>query len=73
LNATYSYNLKIGKKHKLALIAGYAIAIADKGEAYEISNVLNPSIDDFSEQFVSVLHPDGLTLGIKMMFGLGGR
>lgn len=72
LNATYSYNLKIGKKHKLALIAGYAVAITNKNEAYE-TNVLNPPFDDFSKRFISFLHPDGPTLGVKLMFGIGNR
>lgn len=71
INTTYSYNMKLGKKSKLALICGYALAISDKNDAYE-TNVLNASFDDFSKQFINILHPDGPILGIKFMFGIGG-
>lgn len=72
LNATYSYNIKIGKKHKLAFVVGYAAAIADKDESYEIF-ILSAPFDEVSKESISFLHPDGVILGIKLMFGMGNR
>jgi len=72
INAAYNYNVKLGKKSKFAMIAGYAVGIGDKDNAYE-TNVLNIPFDDFSRQFISILHPDGLILGIKFMIGIGRR
>lgn len=72
INATYSYNLKLGNKGKVAFVGGYAFAITDIEKAYE-TNVLNAQFDDFSKQLIKLLHPNGLILGVKFLFGIGSR
>ena len=66
VNLVYSYNLILGKSHKVVFSGGYAIALSSNN--YDINNgvVLTPE----SEQVLNILQPGGLILGMKFMFGL---
>lgn len=68
INVSYSLNLKMGKKGKFAFVAGYAIAAGDKDSSY----ISSDDLDDLGNTIVNILHPDGVILGVKFMFGVGG-
>ena len=57
----------MGKRGKFTFIAGYAFSAGNKTTSYTAFGEL----DDFAESLVGFLHPDGLILGVKFMFGVG--
>jgi len=71
LNLTYAQNWNLGKKGKFALIAGYAIGTGKKENAYQYQNS-NYIPTDFDKTLLNVVHPDGLIIGVKFLFGVGG-
>lgn len=68
LNFTYSQNWQLGKRGKFALVAGYAVAIGDKDSSYDTFGI---ELDDTGKLTMGVLHPDGLIIGFKFLFGVG--
>lgn len=71
INLTYAQNWNLGRKGKFALIGGYAIGTGKKENAYQYQNS-NYIPTDFDKTVLNVVHPDGLILGIKFLFGVGG-
>jgi len=71
LNFTYSQNWHLGRRGKFSLVAGYAIATGDKHASYE--DVFGLEANQTARTFMGILHPDGLIIGIKFLFGVGGR
>jgi len=72
LNLTYSHHWKIGRKSKFALVGGYAIALSEKENAYNVA-ISGVSLDDFGKRILNILHPDGPIFGCKFLIGLGGN
>lgn len=70
INLTYSQNWHMGRRGKFSLIAGYALATGDKDSSY---NVFGRELDELGEAAMGILHPDGLIIGFKFLFGVGGR
>ncbi len=71
LNFTYSQNWHLGRRGKFSLVAGYAVAAGNKDTSYV--DALGQEINDVARTFMGVIHPDGLIIGIKFLFGVGGR
>lgn len=66
LNMMYTYNLKIGRRNKLAFSAGYAICLTSN--TYEVNS--DVTLNGTSKQVLEILQPGGVILGVKFMFGL---
>lgn len=66
LNMMYTYNLKIGRRNKLAFSGGYAICLTDN--TYEVNDDI--ILNDTSKQLMEIMQPGGVILGVKFMFGL---
>jgi hypothetical protein len=67
INLLYSYNIILGKKHKVVFSGGYAINISGQGWVVKTPGaVLTPT----SEQTLKTLQPGGLIVGLKFMFGI---
>jgi len=70
LNFTYSQNWHLGKRGKFSLVAGYAVAAGNKDNSYDILG--QQEVESAVKTFMGVLHPDGLIIGFKFLFGVGG-
>jgi len=70
LNLSYSQNWHLGRRGKFSLIAGYAIAAGNKDNSYDVFGQQEP--DETLKTFMGILHPDGLIIGFKFLFGVGG-
>lgn len=70
LNLTYSQNWHLGRRGKFSLVAGYAIATGNKDSAYD---TFGRELDEAGQLVMGILHPDGLIIGFKFLFGVGGR
>jgi hypothetical protein len=66
VNFVYSYNLKVGQSSKFVFYAGYAIPVTEK--AYTI--VDNVSLTETSIQFLNIMQPGGVIIGVKFMIGI---
>jgi hypothetical protein len=66
INATYTYNLKVGKTCKLGFSAGYALSI--NSEPAWILNSTDPLNSD-SKSLLDILQPGGLIIGVKFVIG----
>jgi hypothetical protein len=65
INLIYTYNLKVGKSCKAAFSAGYAICITQ--DPYDVNSSV--TLTSTSEQFIRIMQPGGLIIGIKFMIG----
>ncbi|TLX72609.1 hypothetical protein E9993_17385 [Labilibacter sediminis] len=65
LNLIYSYNLKVGRKSKFVFSGGYAIRLKD--DFY--TNKTDDELTQESKNFINLMAPGGLILGVKFMIG----
>jgi hypothetical protein len=66
INATYTYNLKVGKTCKLGFSAGYALSL--NNEPAWVLNSSDPLNSD-SKSLLDILQPGGLIMGVKFVIG----
>jgi hypothetical protein len=66
INATYTYNLKVGKTCKLGFTAGYALSL--NSEPAWVLNSTDPLNRD-SKSLLDILQPGGMILGVKFVIG----
>ena len=67
INLVYSYNLKLGKSHKVVFSGGYAVGLSGKGYVVKTPGAeLTPE----SKMVLNIMQPGGLIVGLKFMFGL---
>lgn len=67
LNFRYSYNFRLGKKHKFVLTAGYAVPLSTNPYELKTKGV---TLSETSKQVLDLLQPGGLIFGFKFMFGV---
>lgn len=67
LNLMYSYSWALGRSMKFALVTGYAVKLG--GDTYTVKT---PGVELTSESkmVLRIMQPGGLTLGLRMMFGI---
>ncbi|WP_289054550.1 hypothetical protein [Carboxylicivirga marina] len=66
INLIYSYNLKVGKKSKFVFSGGYSVKLSD--ELYE--NKSDYWLTDKSKDFIELMAPGGIIIGVKFMIGI---
>jgi len=67
INLMYTYSWPLGRSMKFAVVTGYAIKLSDDNYAVKTAGV---ELTQESKMVMKLMQPGGLTLGIRMMFGI---